>query len=334
MYLLVIAVLIVGIGIGRQAEAHSMNFLHILLHHPISLLAVLPNVLSFYGHYFWVFPRFLAKGKWMGCVLAALLVSAGSTFVGLTYFGFWEDYASGIFEHLKELAVFSVFLILVATVHGILALIISGAMAWYESLKEKEVLLQKNHAMEMELVKSQLNPHFLFNTLNNIDVLIGQDPTLASRYLHQLSDIMRFGLYEAKDAPIPLLREVDYLRQYIALQQIRFANPDRIRFETVGDLTAHSIVPMILIGFVENAFKHAEGIREAGTIAVRIEALPGAVRFFCANKFFEKNSPNAASGLGNQLVIKRLQLTYPDRHQLDTVVKDHTYTINLTLQNA
>ena len=113
-----------------------------------------------------------------------------------------------------------------AFVNGIIGLVIRGFISWFNDIKIKESLSQKNFEMELNLIKSQINPHFLFNTLNNIDVLIEKDPPKASLYFNKLSAIMRFMLYETKTDKIPLAKELDYITQYIDLQKIRHANPD------------------------------------------------------------------------------------------------------------
>ncbi len=112
--------------------------------------------------------------------------------------------------------------------------------------------------MELALVKSQINPHFLFNTINNIDVLISKDAERASAYLNKLSDIMRFMLYETKPAKIPLPKELTYIEKFIELQKIRTTNEHYVNYSIKGDTANFMIPPMLLISFIENAFKYAD----------------------------------------------------------------------------
>ena len=113
---------------------------------------------------------------------------------------------------------------------GIVALVIKGFITWFNEIKLKEALKEKNHEMEMALIKSQLDPHLLFNTINNIDALILKDAVAASDYLNKLSDIMRFMLYETKPDKILLSKEIEYIEKYIALQKIRTANRNYVHF--------------------------------------------------------------------------------------------------------
>jgi sensor histidine kinase YesM len=102
---------------------------------------------------------------------------------------------------------------------GIVALVINGFITWFNEIKLKELLKEKNNEMEMAMIKLQLDPHLLFNTINNIDALILKDSATASDYLNKLSDIMRFILYETKTDKIPLSKEIEYIDKYIALQK-------------------------------------------------------------------------------------------------------------------
>jgi two-component system, LytTR family, sensor kinase len=185
----------------------------------------------------------------------------------------------------------------------------------------------------MALVKSQINPHFLFNTISNIDVLIEKDAPKASAYLNKLSDIMRFMLYETKSEQIPLQKEWAYLEKYIELQKIRMSNPDAVLYRLDGNVENVTIAPMIFIPFVENAFKYAEGIKENQTININISIKNDIISFLCENKYktnaFVKNE---FGGLGNDLIVKRLELLYADRHTLEIKDENEIYQIKLTIK--
>jgi LytS/YehU family sensor histidine kinase len=138
-----------------------------------------------------------------------------------------------------------IFISFVSLIIGIMALVTRGFITWYGELKLKEELKQKNHEMEIALVKSQLDPHFLFNTLNNIDILILKNATEASNYLNKLSDIMRFMLFETKTDKVLLSKEIEYIEKYIDLQKIRTANANYVNFEIVGSPKGKTIAPMV-----------------------------------------------------------------------------------------
>lgn len=107
----------------------------------------------------------------------------------------------------------------IAFIEGFVGFVIRGFIAWYSDIKVKEALLIKTHQTELALLKSQLDPHFLFNTLNNIDVLILKNPNIASEYLNKLSGIMRFMLYETKEEVIPLSKEIEYIKNILSCKR-------------------------------------------------------------------------------------------------------------------
>jgi two-component system, LytTR family, sensor kinase len=184
----------------------------------------------------------------------------------------------------------------------------------------------------MALVKSQIDPHFLFNTINNIDILIEKDAPKASVYLNQLSDIMRFMLYEAKSDKIPLQKEWAYLQRYIELQKIRMTNPNMVSYRLEGNAENVSIAPMIFIPFVENAFKYAEGIKENNAIKISLTIEKNSIFFECENHYLSSIlTEKSFGGLGNELINKRLSLLYADRHTLQISNENNLYCVKLTI---
>jgi len=219
-----------------------------------------------------------------------------------------------------------------ALLNGVLGLVMRGFISWYGDIKLKEDLNKKNYETELALIKSQINPHFLFNTINNIDVLIMKDPSRASDYLNKLSDMMRFMLYETKTEKIPLSKELEYITKYVELQKIRTSNPNYVRYTTHGDPNSVLIEPMLLIPFIENAFKHSENKKIENAIRVAISIENDTIRFECENNhaLVSQKEPQYG-GLGNELIMKRLLLLYPGRHTFETVNTDGIYKVNLVL---
>ena len=223
----------------------------------------------------------------------------------------------------------------IATITGIPALVVKGFITWFDEIKLKETLQQKNHEIEMALIKSQLDPHFLFNTLNNIDVLILKDATEASNYLNKLSDILRFMLYETKTDEILLRKEIEYIEKYIELQKIRTANANYVRFLVEGNPANITIAPMVFIPFIENAFKHSTNKKIDNAINVQLFITKENILFVCENKFdSNRKVVQESNGLGNDLIQKRLHLIYPDRHQLEIDKKTTLYSVKLTIKNG
>ena len=186
--------------------------------------------------------------------------------------------------------------------------------------------------MELELIKSQINPHFLFNTINNIDVLIAKDAARASAYLNKLSDIMRFMLYETKTEKITLDKELTYIEKYIDLQKIRTSNMNYVNYYVVGDSSNLMIAPMLFIPFIENAFKHTENKKVENAINIKIIIEKEMIIFDCENYYTKETQVKPdQSGLGNELIQKRLTLLYPNKHTLEIINKNNTYKVKLVL---
>lgn len=218
----------------------------------------------------------------------------------------------------------TILLSIIGLFHGVMGLIIKGFVLWFEEMKQKQVLQEQNHQMELALVKSQLDPHFLFNSINNIDVLIHKDADKASAFLNKLSDIMRFMLFETKNENIELSKELTYIEKYIELQRIRSSNGQYVQFSKQLDNEHQLIAPMLFIPFIENAFKYSETFKSEEAVIIQLELLNGKLKFICKNRYSVSSAKTIESnGLGNDLIQKRISLLYPD-HKL-TISKDEIY---------
>jgi sensor histidine kinase YesM len=328
VYLLLFSVIIAAVG------AQARRPLPATLLPPFSLvvLCVSPNLISFYTFYSLLAPRFLACRNIYTLVLfgipVCLLSAVFGALLSTAFFGFRQ----AIFSDAREFLTLTASLFAVCAIHGGAALLVRGFVAWYDEIKLKEELTRRNFETELALIKSQLNPHFLFNTINNIDVLIASNPKLASEYLNKLSDILRYMVYETKAETIALAMELDYIGKYVELQKIRTANPGYVRFEVAGDPGGMRVAPMLLFPFIENAFKHTEGRKSSHSIRIKVSVEKNMLLFECENSY--RANPDAKQdfgGLGNELVKRRLALSYPGRHQLEVADDGAAYKVKLTL---
>jgi sensor histidine kinase YesM len=212
------------------------------------------------------------------------------------------------------------------------ACLIRAFLNWYSDIFYKRQLEKKNLETELALLKAQINPHFLFNTLNNIDVLITKDADTASVYLKKLSDILRFMLYESPTEKIMLSKEVEYISKYIELQKIRTSNNNYVTFEVEGDAEHILIAPMLFIPFIENAFKHSVNKKIDSAIEVRLIANESAIIFQCSNAYdASAMQTQPKSGLGLELIKNRLKLLYKDNYNLQIDKTDNRFSVNLTI---
>jgi sensor histidine kinase YesM len=299
--------------------------------------AIVPGVICFYSFYGFLFNRYLSNKKFAQFILLGLSIAIGAAWIGVaiesmpfmlgTRFVQWSSFSSGA----VTLGIMS----FSALVNGVIGAIIKGFISWFNDMKLKEELAEKNYEMELNLVKSQINPHFLFNTLNNIDVLIEKDPPKASVYFKKLSEIMRFMLYETKTEKIPVNRELSYIEKYIDLQKIRTANPDFVEYTIEGDPGNIMTEPMLFIPFIENAFKHAKYTKEGVGIRIHFWFTPRTIQFRCENNVqHNRIKDESYGGLGNGLIEKRLELLYPGKYALEVQNEHNHYSINLSIQHA
>ncbi len=196
---------------------------------------------------------------------------------------------------------------------------------------------QQEKEAELKLLKAQLNPHFLFNTLNNLYGLSVIKSDKLPGLMLKLSDLLRYSLYETKEVLVPFEKEFTYLENYIALEKIRLEDKTNIILIKKGDFSDTQIAPMLLIVFVENAFKHLGSIRgEHSSVEVNINRHNAVLDFQCSNTMDTNPKPEAnlemgKSGIGLQNAKKRLALIYPKKHELTITQNNLEYTVKLKL---
>jgi hypothetical protein len=337
--LLVFIVLVVYSRSGTDAQDQTERVTTALF--SILLFAFIPSVISYFTYYYFLFPRYFQKKKIIEAIVYGLLITIVTSVLAYILHRYFIETGQladmdegGIHGRSTALRTLTV-MTFIGVLCGIVALVIKGFVTWYREIKLKEALTEKTHAMEMALVKSQLDPHLLFNTINNIDALILKDSTVASEYLNKLSDIMRFILYETKGNRISLAREIEYIEKYIDLQRIRTSNENYVRFEVTGKPGNSMIAPMVFIPFIENAFKHTTNKKLEHAIEILINIRPDTVQLICENRLDPNGKvQHEVGGLGNELIRKRLHLLYPDAHQLAVLKTDERYCVNLTIPNG
>lgn len=208
--------------------------------------------------------------------------------------------------------------------------IIKFTIDWFSNERVQRNLESERREMELQFLKSQLNPHFLFNSLNNIYSLAYQKSDKTADAIMKLSEIMRYMIYESNTPTVSLSKEVDYLTSYIELQKIRFKDGAFVELTIQGEIDDQQIVPLMLISFVENAFKHGVINDPKDPIKISIIANKKILNFSVINK---KNNQNkdAQGGVGLPNVERRLQLIYPDRYKLNVVNSATHYTCELMI---
>jgi two-component system LytT family sensor kinase len=205
----------------------------------------------------------------------------------------------------------------------------------YLQSQRKLVEIAKEKAeTELKFLKSQINPHFLFNSLNSIYFLIDKQNSEARKTLLQFSDLLRYQLYDCNSESIAIEKEVNYLKDYIRLQELRKDNKYQVNLKVEEDVKGFNIVPLLLIPFVENAFKHiSHHSREKNFVQVYLGRTNGQFIFQIENsKEAQNRSTEPPGGIGLNNVKRRLELLYPKEHQLDIHNNEQSFKVDLRLK--
>jgi len=274
----------------------------------------------FYLFYGYFSPRLVKQKTYRKYILPGLfilvvpfgLVTLLSTFIFTVNLGFYST--------LSLAYVFTLFF----SISGFFFFLLEN---WIQAEKRAKQSLQS----ELALLKNQVNPHFLFNTLNNIDSLIKRNPDKASATLLKLSDILRYMIYDTNVEKVQLSGEIKHIESYIELQKLQFANEELVSFTIQGNPGNILIAPMLFIPFVENAFKHCTDKSVPNAVRIGFTIHDSHVRFECINLAdrTKRINKDKTSGVGLNIVRRRLELIYAGRHTLK--IKEENNTFNVTL---
>lgn len=203
------------------------------------------------------------------------------------------------------------------------------------SKRKNEQLKKEQLESELQYLKAQMNPHFLFNAINSVYVLIKKDPDTAADILIKLSDLLRSQLYEFTEKSISIDQELAYIENYIALERIRRGDRLAFEFKKCGNLTGFHIAPLMLMPFLENCFKHLSSYKEKkNIIRIDISFADGVlhITFFNTTELQNKQpEKKTVGGIGLRNIKRRLELIYPKRHTLDIRSEEDSFSVKLTL---
>lgn len=203
---------------------------------------------------------------------------------------------------------------------------------WIRHQTVKRELERQTMRSELRFLKSQINPHFLFNTLNNLYALTLKKSDKAPEIVLKLSEMMRYMLYECNERRVPLQKEVNYIRNYLDLERLRQGRNAKIEFALDGDVGNQRIAPLMFIPFLENSFKHGLNQVAEGFVKIRIEIEAQELKMEIENSKPPLPKINHRSGgIGLQNVQRRLDLLYPDHYELSIDNQPETYIVHLKI---
>ncbi|WP_286756899.1 histidine kinase [Roseivirga sp. UBA838] len=294
-----------------------------------SLVGTIINVVIFYGNALYLMPRQLAKRKRKQYVLSLVIAFVLLTLLEITFdylllqtLGRPVAWYNG--ELIGMVLVFNFFFLFLSLGYGFF-------LIWLRDTQYQKELEREKLASELNFLRSQINPHFLFNTLNNLFAMSRKngDYTTAEQ-LARLAGIMRYMLYETNADRVSLRKEMEYLQNYIELQQLRFQESDPITINCTWpeDDESLRIAPFLLIPFVENAFQYGISLSKPSAIALNCKVENGHLLFTLQNTIHKVNSKEVG-GIGLQNATQRLKLIYPEKHQLEISTEENWYRVQL-----
>ena len=295
-----------------------------------TLLAIIPLIILFYSNISFFIPKLLALKRVVPYIFtvigAVILVILLTHWIERTFN--WEFYESrdwypGIVTSR-------------AILNSLLILTVSGGLKmtkeWFRNEQLKNEMEKEKMASELAMLKSQINPHFLFNNLNNIYSLAIRKSEAAPKAVVMLSDMMRYMLYDSTAHQISLSKEVEHLHNYIDLQKLRLKDHRQVYFTTEGELETKSIEPMLLEPFVENAFKHGDIFHQGGNVHIVLKSQGNKLHFKVSNTFASNgHAKDKHSGIGLNNIRKRLKLLYPNEHELNIDDSNNKFVADLKL---
>ena len=310
-FVLVAMLEILGGWISRDKYDSDYAFYLWQLGFAVSIMAVI------WVNHFILIPFFYDKKKY---------VAYGMSLIGTI---FLTSYLKG-YSPTSWIGVYKMFFFLIYTTGtGMAAFFLRRSILFRRKNDEKEKLQKE---LELTYLKEQVNPHFLFNSLNSIYSLSRQQSPETPDVVMQLSELMRYQLESSKQDTVLLKEELEFIENYLLLEEKRLSNRCIIEFVIKGDLLQLKIAPMLLIPFVENAVKHgAQSTNEQSAVDISVSIKKNTLYFCVVNSKPSMVSISNREGLGLENVRRRLKLLYPNSHVLEIDDKDKEYRVNLSI---
>lgn len=289
-------------------------------------------IILFYLNYFFLIPKYLLTKKyWQYSLFLFLAIAIAFIISGATFF-FSDFNPDKLAETNPVVEKIIPVIIINAILLWILFIVLSVLWAVYNRLKQTE---SEKLSAQIASLKSQINPHFLFNTLNNIYATAIDTSPKAADMVDKLSEMMRYTMKDTQQDYVLLEDEINYIDNYIELQKIRLDRSVKLEYESLEIIPALQIAPMLLIPFIENAFKHGVNSEQKSHINIKITANKAAFHLSIVNnKVNTQNDIGERSGLGIENTRHRLNLIYPSKHLLviDDTEKEFAVSLHINLQ--
>ncbi|MTI89537.1 MAG: sensor histidine kinase [Balneolaceae bacterium] len=316
---------------GSHARSFSDEFIWIVIYLPMKMAAT-------YFILYYVLPRYFLKKRY---VATAVLSVAAIIIASLLQFVLDLFISSDLLHSLKRGGATFLLTKVMKITLGVYPVVAFAAFVklakhWYEKENQAQELKHQKLEAELNFLKGQIHPHFLFNTLNNLYALTLKKSESAPEVVLKLSELLSFMLYECNSRTVALDKEMKLIENYISLEKIRYDERLTVHYSKEGDISGNEIPPMLLLPFVENAFKHgASDMLEEVVVEIKLSVEKSTLDFTVENTKTDgeyAEEMEYQKGIGLQNVRRRLELLYDGGYHLDIEDSDKLYRINLQLQ--
>ena len=307
-----------GTSLGREGQEINWTRLFFLSNYLLAALII--NYL--------LLPKYYYKGKYIYFAIIAVIVILGAVLID-------EFVLEKIFFPDTRGSQFSGFFFNFVRSLPMIMLFVGSKFAWDAQRKERELAQLKGaiNDSQLQFLKSQINPHFLFNSLNNLYSYALVQSEKTPGIILELSSLLRYMLYDCRESYVPLDKEAKYIDDFIKLQSLQIEDRGDVSFTSSGNFQGSMIAPLILIVFIENCFKHSTSSQsDKIKIDVNLSLHDNVVHLNCQNSHDKSsNTDNLTQGIGLKNVKTRLDLLYPDKHDLSIHQSDDMYTVDLKI---
>jgi len=299
-----------------------------LVEFPIHMLLVYFNI-------YFLIPRFILTKKYITYIVFFIvsLLLIYNVRTGLNYFlvseNIWPEAETPqqayTFNHIIAVVLGEVYVVALATA-------IKLTVDWVYERKRVENIKKIQLKTELKYLKSQIQPHFFFNTLNNLYALTLEKSDVAPSVVLKLSDFMQYILYDAKEPTISLFSEINYIQNYLDLERLRYGDRITSKTKIIGNIENIEVPPLLFLPFIENCFKHGAKNNDNIKVDISFENIDNNWLIFKAeNNFTELNTQKIQKGIGNKNVKRRLELLFKNNFDFETTIDKHTYCIQLKI---
>ncbi len=294
------------------------------------------NILLFYANLFLLFPQYSLKrfnvlqfAIWLFIltIVFSVIENTFDYYYAVNYF--YNEKIVFQFEEIITTSFINLFFVILSVLYAIIR-------AWVRNEIVARKLIEENLKLELNYLKSQISPHFLFNSLNYLySIAIKNDDNETAAGLSKLSTLMRFMLDKSNKTTVKLSEEIEYLESYIELQKLRFLDEDdlTVSFKTKGDTEDFILPPFLLINFVENAFNHGVDYKLSSVVNINLNVYENTLKFTIENSNHALKKTKEHTGIGLKNVKKRLELLYSGNYKLETKYNSQKYVVKLEIKN-